>query len=352
MSLIGRGLESLIPKKGVAAAENSPLKDTVVPRERRERETPFGSRDRFLPRRQDSASPIAETFSQKKPPPFGEEGKDVRWRPHQVGVQKKVAESESVFQIETEKINPNPFQPRRDFDPASVEELAASIREFGLIQPLVVSKVTIENEFGTAVEYQLIAGERRLMAAKMLGLERVPAIVKKVDEHRAKLEMALIENIQRRDLNPLEEAKAYARLQDEFGLVQREIAARVGKSREVVANTLRLLNLPFPVQEALASGAINESQARTLLTVQNPEEQNRIFQNLLEDKLSVRELRTQTRRPATTDSESRFWENRLEEKLGAPVKIKKYQGRGRMVVHFHSEEEWQGILDKILGDEA
>lgn len=342
MSLIGRGLESLIPRKSGSSqnpsqnfSDSFQSKEVSASLERRASES---ERTRYAPIEHHRIFNESQT-GERRP---SERDKSFP--------RNKPSVAESVFQIETEKIKPNPFQPRKIFDQAGVEELAASIREFGLIQPLIVSKNVKETDYGTAVEYQLIAGERRLMAAKILGLERVPAIVKKVDGHRAKLEMALIENIQRRDLNPLEEAKAYARLQDEFGLVQREIAVRVGKSREVVANTLRLLNLPFNIQEALGRGEINESQARTLLTIQNVEEQNQVFKNLLQDKLSVRELRTKMQRPAASDPESRFWENRLEEKLGASVKVKKNQGHGRMIVQFHSEEEWQGILNKILGE--
>ncbi len=142
--------------------------------------------------------------------------------------------------IEVEKIKPNPYQPRKHFDNESLKELAESIREYGILQPLIVSRVEKETEFGRAVEYQLIAGERRLRAAQLLGLERVPAIIRPSLEERQKLEAAIIENIQRSDLNPLETARGFAKLADEFGLPQREIADRIGKSRAYVANMLRL----------------------------------------------------------------------------------------------------------------
>jgi len=256
---------------------------------------------------------------------------------------------ESIFHIEVEKIRPNPYQPRRDFGSTELEEMAQSIREFGIIQPLIVSKIIKETEVGTEVEYQLIAGERRLMAAKIVGLERVPAIVKKVDLPRVKLEMALIENLERSDLNPLETARAYARLQDEFGLTQREIAARAGKSRETIANTLRLLNLPSEIQEALVQNKINESQARTLLAISDMNEQKRVFQNIFKQKMSVRALREETVKPKVIDPEKQYWEKQLEEKLGAPVKVLRQGDRGKMIVNFYSEEEWEGILQKILG---
>src|ERR1051325_3504330 len=300
---LGKGLESLIPRKSNSTPPKEPsdvsraealgapaglvsngaaggrVQDDRRPRSERTpgsvRETPEGSPS--LSFREN----ISKNISVQ--PPKGEPL-----------FQKPKKHYNAIYQIEIEKIKPNPFQPRRHFDEVSLQELAQSIREFGVIQPIVVSKIIKETERGTEVEYQLIAGERRLMASKLLGLERVPAIVKKVDEHRIKLELALIENVQRSDLNAIEEAKAYARLQDEFGLAQREIAARVGKSREVVANTLRLLNLPQNIQEAVRLGKINQSQARTLLGIENVEEQNRIFESLLTHRMSVRALRERT----------------------------------------------------------
>lgn len=249
---------------------------------------------------------------------------------------------ESIFQIETEKVRPNPFQPRRDFNEAGLKELAQSIREFGILQPLIVSKIEQETGAGTIVEYQLVVGERRLMAAKIVGLTRVPAIIKKVDFQRANLEMALIENLQRRDLNPLEEAKAFSRLQDEFGLTQREIAARVGKSRETVANTLRLLNLPAQIQQALTEGRISESQARHLLSVSDIQQQEIIFSRFIQSKTS---------QPKIPDPQQRYWEERLEEKLGAPVKILKSGPAGRIVIRFHSNEEQEGLMNKLLSED-
>lgn len=300
---LGKGLESLIPHIGKKAADgDKPIFEPVFPA------SPAGGR-------RDDSLPV-------KP--------------------KKIHQPESVFQIEAEKIKPNPFQPRRDFGEAGLEELAQSIREFGIIQPLVVSKIETETATGTKVEYQLVAGERRLMAAKKIGLSRVPAIVKKIDFQRANLEMALIENLQRRDLNSLEQAKAYARLQDEFGLTQREIAARVGKSRETIANTLRLLNLPAQVQQALAEGRISEAQARHLLSVNNIQEQAGVFSRFVQSK---------TEPPKIPDPQQRYWEQRLEEKLGAPVKILKSGQTGRIVIQFHSVEEQTGLINKLLTED-
>lgn len=314
--MAGLGLESLIPKK--RDAEKFYSKDAVVPTES------VGTPPAHISSSSDL--PLQTTFPQKRR----------YWQ-------------ESIFHIEVEKIKPNPYQPRRDFGEESLRELGQSIREFGIIQPLIVSKVVRETERGTEVEYQLIAGERRLLAAKMIGLERVPAVVKKIRADKDKLEIALIENIQRSDLNPIEAAKAYARLQDEFNLTQREIAARIGKSRETVANTLRLLNLPSKIQEALAQNKINESQALALLAIANLEEQEKAFQNLLVRKLAARGFREKT--DAAENPEKIYWEKQLEEKLGAPVKVIKQGAKGKMVIQFYSEEEWQAILRKLLGGE-
>jgi ParB family chromosome partitioning protein len=261
--------------------------------------------------------------------------------------------TEAVFQIEVDKITPNPHQPRRSFDEESLKELAASIREFGIIQPLILSKILKEKETGTEVEYQLIAGERRLLAAKMAGLRTVPAIVKTVSFEREKLEMAVIENLQRTDLNSIETARAYAKLQDEFGLTQREIASRLGKSRETVANTLRLLNLPSEIQASLEQGKINESQARLLLQIGDIGRQREIFLSLLKQGGTVRELREKIKgkeiKPRTVNPELEEIKSRLEEALGTKVNIRRDGEKGRVVIDFYSLEELAGLAEKLTG---
>ncbi|MBI5732400.1 ParB/RepB/Spo0J family partition protein [Candidatus Jorgensenbacteria bacterium] len=359
----GRGLEALIPKKNTsvqtevnrAVSSNSSPAPIFSPR------TPPVSQSSTSPKTYESKShPISYTPQAFHPEPLPNEPSgtftedSIRYTTHAWKVyppihqpKKDFTPSESIFHIEVDKIKPNPYQPRHEFNPEGIEELAQSIREFGILQPLVVSKSVKETEVGTYVEYQLIAGERRLLAAKRVGLERVPAIVKTVDLERAKLEMALIENIQRSNLNVLEAAKAYSRLQDEFGLTQREIATRVGKSREVVANAMRLLNLPGDIQVALSQGKISESQARALLSMDNIK-QTELFKELLDKKSTVRELRQKAL--VSHDPQVRYWENKFEEKLGAPVKVVKHGDRGKVVVHFYSNEEWQNIIDNLLGD--
>lgn len=269
---------------------------------------------------------------------------------------------EAIFHIEVERIKPNPHQPRRNFNEGALHDLASSIREFGVIQPLVVSKVETETPMGTLVEYQLIAGERRLMASKLAGLPRVPVIIRNVPLEREKLELAIIENLQREDLNPIESARAFARLQDEFRLTQREVAARLGKSRESIANTLRLLNLPTPIQDAIGKKQISESQGRLLLAVSDMASQEKFFQELLRENLSVRELKSRIRKETTkkeeiaelvlaVDPELEFIKKQLESFLGTPVLIQRSGENGKIVIEFYSEEELRGILQKIKPEE-
>lgn len=308
----------------------------------------------LIPKKSGTAAKPPEKAAVSSFPPAGDPGtiKPQRNEPQAVLPTHRIKSADNnefIFQIEVHLIKPNPYQPRRDFDDNEIDELAASIRQFGMLQPIVVSKTIHETERGAAVEYELIAGERRFLAAKRLGFERVPAVVRNVDERRTKLELALIENVQRSALSPLETARAYARLQDEFGLAQREIAARMGKSREVVANTLRLLNLPPEFQRALAEGAISESQARALLAAGDPKAQDTAFHDFLIRRAAPRAPREAT--ASGTDPQGAFWERRLEEKFGAPVKVTKQGGRGKIEIKFQSEEEWRALTEKLGGGE-
>lgn len=278
------------------------------------------------------------------------------------GFSKRTALGDAIFHIEVDKIKPNPYQPRKHFDETALKDLTNSIREFGILQPLVVSKIETENEHGTHVEYQLIAGERRLMASKRAGLERVPVIVRQAAERAEQLELAIIENLQRENLDTIETARSYARLQDEFGMTQREVAARLGKSREVVGNALRLLGLPVEIQDALAHNQINESQARLLLSIPNVTVQKQLFADLLTKNFSVRELKARIKsihnppvaheRPSFTDqrsedAEMRDLQSRLKEALGTDVKIEKRGESGKIVINFYSPEELYGVVKKI-----
>lgn len=270
-----------------------------------------------------------------------------------------------VFLIEVDKISPNPQQPRRDFDETALRELASSIREFGILQPIIVSKIEKETEVGTEVQYQLIAGERRWRASKMVGLERIPAIIKAVSLERERLELAVIENVQRADLSPIDAARAYAKLQDEFNLTQREIASRLGKSRESIANTIRLLSLPSNVQEAISKGQISESQGRLLLTVEDLKQQQMLFEDLLRSTMSVRELKSriqtmrvqQPRQELQTaavfiDPETESIQKELEGALGTKVRVEKSGETGKLIITFYSPEELRGLVAKLITTQA
>ena len=249
-------------------------------------------------------------------------------------------------------ITPNPLQPRTVVDPEALAELAASIREHGLIQPLIVTQQGPDR-------YQLIAGERRWQAAHMAGLAQVPVIVKEATPQQA-LEIALVENIQRADLNPLEEAVAFRQLVDEFDLTQEQVAERVGKSRVSVTNTLRLLRLPAAVKQALLDGTIREGHARTLLALPTKEAQVAALKTVITKGLSVRQTEELVRRlmaePAPpkqaepVSPEVQALEEDFRETLGTKVSLfRSRKGRGRLVIHFFSEEELQALYDVIVG---
>ena len=274
----------------------------------------------------------------------------------------KLLPTDAIFQIEVERITSNPHQPRREFNEEALKELANSIREFGVLQPLVVSKIERETENGTSVEYELIAGERRLMASKLAGLRTVPAIIRNISGDKEKLELAIIENIQRADLNPIETARAFAKLQDEFKLTQREIAARLGKSREVVANSVRLLNLPSEIQESISAGRVSESQARLLLSIDDISSQRKLFEEILKSNLSVREVKSRiqeinyTNHPnqkfVPANPETDYLKERLEDFLGTKIDLSRAGEGGKITISFYSEEELKAIADKLLNTDS
>lgn len=268
----------------------------------------------------------------------------------------KLQQKESVFLIEIDKIKENPHQPRRDFNEEELTLLADSIREHGILQPLIVTKLEEESPTGIKVFYELIAGERRLKAAKMARLNFIPAMIRGKTEERNKLELALIENIQRADLNAMEKARGYERLAKEFNLAQREIAGRVGQSREAVANTIRLLQLPVEIQRAIETGKISEGHGKAILALDN-NQQLALMNEIISKNLSVRAAESLGRqikgvvkrvRGGALDPEAKEWESRLEEFLGTRVKLAKSGGRGNILIEFYSPEELNSILDKIL----
>jgi ParB family chromosome partitioning protein len=253
-------------------------------------------------------------------------------------------------------IAPNPHQPRQYLDPEALSELAASIKEHGLIQPLIVSEAPEDAPAG--IQYHLIAGERRLEASKLTGIDTVPVIVKEATPQQM-LELALVENIQRADLNPLEEAAAYHQLSEEFGLTQQQIADRVGKNRVSVANALRLLRLPEFCRSVLASGQIAEGHARALLGLEDDAEtMKRALKTVLRQQLSVRQTEELVRRLRTSPAslkatravspETRALETEFSQSLGTKVRLMRSKKGGRLTIHFYSEEELQGLYEILV----
>lgn len=327
MSFLGKGLESLIPYKkpedtsgglDVAKDETVVSKDSLAKKTAQAR-TEFD--DRLTPRRGDS-----------------------------------------IFSIEVDKVEPNPLQPRRELEKKALEELAHSIREHGVLQPILVVRRETETPAGITVQYQLIAGERRWRAAKLAGLLQIPAVIRRgMPDDRVKLELALIENVQREDLNPIDRARAFKKLSDEFGLIQREIAVRIGKSRENVANTMRLLALPEDMQTAIQEGRISEGHARAILMAgEDAAKQYQVYREIIAERLNVREaenrahqvsgkpLLMRKRASQIQDPHIREWQKRLQDWFGTKVLVQKIGGKGKIVVEFYSEEELRAIFDKMV----
>lgn len=258
---------------------------------------------------------------------------------------------ESVFLIEVEKIKPNPYQPRNEFDSDSLRELAGSIREFGILQPLIVSKEEKNFPGGSRVEYQLIAGERRLRAAKLAGFTQVPVIIRKPDAVR-KLEVSLVENIQRANLNAIERAIAFKRLMEEFSITQTEIASRIGQSREAVSNTLRLLELPADIQDFLRKGRISEGHARAIISVEGDKERRSIVDRILVETLSVRVVeeiaRKLKRDEVEKDSDILRLESELKKIFGEEyVRVASSAHGARVTISFPAKKDLETFVKKL-----
>ena len=256
-------------------------------------------------------------------------------------------EEQNLWFIPVSKIISNPRQPRKNFRTDLLNELADSIKKHGVLQPLLLSEKVDGN-------YEIIAGERRWRASKIAGLATVPAVVKQYKDQE-KLEVTLIENIQRSDLNPLEEAFAYKRLMEEFDLTQEEAAGRVGKSRPSVANSIRLLELPEKVREALVEGKINMGQARALLSLSSDKERLDMLASMLGQKITVRELERETQKirikkiPIKRDANLLFLEEKLREALGTKVSITARGKSGSINISYYSKEELVQLIRKITG---
>jgi ParB family transcriptional regulator, chromosome partitioning protein len=264
--------------------------------------------------------------------------------------------NDSIFWIEVDKIKPNPFQPRRDFDEAQLKSLADSIRQYGVLQALVVTRKEVEKEDGgLTTEYELVAGERRLRASKLAGLAQVPVLIRHGEEtDLMKLELAIIENIQREDLNPVDRARAFERLAKEFGFKHIEIGRKVGKSREYVSNTLRILSLPEYIITALSEGKITEGHTRPLMMlVDRAQEQETLFKEIIFKKLNVREAENIARNIAVErarkllDHELIEIEDMFKEKLGTRVRIEKRDEGGKLTIDFFNKDDLRALLERI-----
>ena len=265
-----------------------------------------------------------------------------------------------IFWIETEKIKPNPYQPRKEFDEDSLQSLADSIKKYGMLQPIIVNKIEKKNEKGISCEYQIVAGERRWRAAKMLGLKQIPAIIKE-QTNRERLEVALIENIQRKNLNPIDKAEAFNQLKKEFGLLDREIAKISGSSREAVTNTLRILGLPEEAKAALRNGVISEGHAKALLGAKEAKLINELLEEIISNGYSVRETERRVKernagamakkpeiKKSVESGLDEFLERKVKQVLNLEdIKIEKKRSFIRLSFDFSSEDEINQWLKKL-----
>lgn len=269
-------------------------------------------------------------------------------------------QGDAIYWVEVEKIVPNPYQPRREFNEDKLKELSESIRMYGVLQPLTVTRRERERDDGAFyTEYELIAGERRLRASKLAGLEQVPVIIRSgQDTEQEKLELAIIENLQREDLNAVDRALAFKQLADAFNLSHSQVAKKVGRSREYVTNTIRLLGLPEYMLTSLRTGDISEGHARTLLMLKDrPEEQDVVYREILLKKLSVREVERITRKIASDKVRKKNWANtdatlieierEFTDTLGTRVQISKTEFGGKLTIDYFSEEDLHKLLSMV-----
>ena len=266
--------------------------------------------------------------------------------------ERETEKGESIKLLALGQIRPSPLQPRKEFDQQSLEELAQSIKEKGVIQPVLVRR---RGDY-----YELIAGERRFRAATLLNLKEIPAIVKEAED-RDSLEISLIENIQREDLNPIEEARACQYLIDKFNLSQEEVSDILGKARTTITNTLRLLKLPLEIQEEIKKGRISFAHGRALLEIADPNQQRRLVQAIIANSLSVRELENLIKGQRSKISKRRIQqapqrepyvaviEEELQHLLATKVRISKRKKRGHILIEFYSQEDLERIVNRVKG---
>ena len=260
------------------------------------------------------------------------------------GTDQLTATGTMVLNLDLDRISPNPYQPRLNFDSEKLKELADSIRERGIIHPILVKRA----EDG----YQIVAGERRWKAARLAGMNKIPALLADNLSDDEQLQIALIENLQREDLNPIDEAMAYHKLAERFGLTQQLIAQRVGKDRSSVANTLRLLSLPEEVREQIASGRLSAGHARTLLALEGAHEQIRLSRRIVNEGLSVRRTeelvygrKKRLSRSGTRSAEIESLENRLRQYFGTGVRITERRQKGKITIEYYSHDDLNRVLD-------
>jgi ParB family chromosome partitioning protein len=278
--------------------------------------------------------------------PSGATSDDFSRRTISSAAEESIRGDKFVIEVDVNQIISNPHQPRMQFDDEKMESLAQSIKVHGIIQPLIVSK--------KGSQYELVAGERRFQAAQKIGLKKVPVIVREADELQ-KLELAIVENVQRHDLNPIEEGKAYQKLCDEFEMSQEEVSRKMGKGRSLVANKIRLLSLPVEIQKGLIEGKITEGHAKAILSIPNSEKQRALYEMILKSNLTVRQIEEKTRevsvrshqRHVTLDPQMKALENALVEILGTKVKISKSGDGGKIVIEYYSKEDLEALLEKF-----
>jgi|AntRauTorcE11898_2_1112593.scaffolds.fasta_scaffold06953_2 ParB family chromosome partitioning protein len=272
-------------------------------------------------------------------------------------------QGDSIFWVDTEKVVPNPFQPRREFDQSKLQELSESIRMYGVLQPLTVTRTEVQRDDGTFyTEYELIAGERRLRASRLAGVAQVPVIIREGEQNeQEKLELAIIENLQREDLNAVDRALAFQQLAEQFELSHTQVAQKVGRSREYVSNSIRLLDLPDHIKLALQRGELGEGHARTLLMLNDkPQEQETIFREILLKKMSVREVERIVRKIAIDKVRKKQHsdigdhlidiEKEFTETLGTRVQIQKTEFGGKLTIDYFSEDDLSSILKRMQAE--
>ena len=346
---LGRGLSSLIPQKNKinTTSKNTKTKKTV---KRASVKSNSVGEANYFGGNYSKKEELARTRRVRVQNPRQGGGRAIVKEASSSKVVKDLS-LKSVMTVGVEEIIPNPYQPRTNFNPNKLKELSDSIIAHGIIQPLVVSH---KKDGG----YELIAGERRLEASKLAGIETVPVVVREATEQN-KAEWALIENIQRDNLNPIEEAQAYERIKEDFNLTQDEIAKKVGKSRSTVANVLRLLNLPQEIQDALVIGKITEGHARTILALKDEKKQLDLFRSILKEGLNVRQVEGVTNDMKVSksykikkdvDPDLLDIENKIADNLNTKVKIRGIKNNGKILIDYYSEEELGQIVGKLRGN--